>query len=85
MIAMYACCDLSLTEALADPLIRAVMEADGVDPRKLAAELREMAAALNLFDRPPVITAEARGKRACSFTKLTWRSSPRHAQEAPAP
>jgi hypothetical protein len=49
-------CDLSLTEALADPVVRAVMDADGVDPRKLAAELREMAAALNLFDRAPVIT-----------------------------
>jgi hypothetical protein len=57
---MYACCDLSLTEALADPMVRAVMAADGVDPRKLAAELREMAAALNLFDRAPVITPEAR-------------------------
>ena len=60
---MYACgCDLSLTEALADPMVRAVMDADGVDPRKLAAELREIAAALNLFDRRPVITTEARSR-----------------------
>jgi hypothetical protein len=58
---MYACgCELSLTEALADPMVRAVMDADGVDPRKLGAELREMAAALNLFDRAPVVTREAR-------------------------
>jgi hypothetical protein len=64
MIDMYACgCDLSLTEALADPMVRAVMDADGVDPRKLAAELREMAAVLNLFDRRPVITTEARAGR----------------------
>jgi hypothetical protein len=64
MIDMYACGrDLSLTEALADPMVRAVMDADGVDPRKLAAELREMAAVLNLFDRRPVITTEARSCR----------------------
>jgi hypothetical protein len=46
--------DPSLSEALADPLVRAVMAADHVDPRKLAAELRETAARLNRFDRPPV-------------------------------
>jgi hypothetical protein len=44
-------CDPSLTEALADPLVRAVMAADGVDPRQLAAELRAVAAQLNRFDR----------------------------------
>ena len=43
--------DPSLTEALADPLVRAVMAADGVDPRQLAAELRAVAAQLNRFDR----------------------------------
>ena len=35
--------DMSLTEALADPLIRAVMAADGVDPTRLAHELAETA------------------------------------------
>ena len=35
--------DMSLAEALADPLIRAVMAADGVDPARLAAELAETA------------------------------------------
>jgi hypothetical protein len=35
--------DMSLTEALADPLIRAVMAADRVDPARLAAELAETA------------------------------------------
>jgi hypothetical protein len=60
---MYACGgDLSLTEALADPMVRAVMDADGVDPRQLAAELREMAAALNLYDRAPVVTDTRRCK-----------------------
>ena len=42
--------ELSLSEALADPLVRAVMASDGVDPRRLAAELREMAAHLNRFE-----------------------------------
>ena len=42
--------DPSLNEALADPLVRAVMAADGVDPRQLAAELRAIAARLNRFD-----------------------------------
>ena len=35
--------DMSLTEALADPLIRAVMAADRVDPAQLAHELAETA------------------------------------------
>ncbi|MBV8776919.1 MAG: hypothetical protein JO258_06965 [Alphaproteobacteria bacterium] len=43
--------DPNLTEALNDPLVRAVMAADGVDARKLAAELREVADRLNRFDR----------------------------------
>ena len=49
--------DPSLTEALADPLVRAVMAADGVDPRQLAAELRALAARLNRFDRSHVASA----------------------------
>jgi hypothetical protein len=35
--------DMSLAEALADPLIRAVMVADRVDPVRLATELAETA------------------------------------------
>jgi|HubBroStandDraft_4_1064222.scaffolds.fasta_scaffold1385459_2 hypothetical protein len=38
--------DMSLREALADPLIRAVMAADRVDPSRLARELDETAARL---------------------------------------
>ena len=37
------CCDMSLSEALADPLIRAVMAVDRVDPTRLAADLAETA------------------------------------------
>ena len=37
------CRDMSLHEALADPLIRAVMAADRVDPARLAIELGETA------------------------------------------
>jgi len=49
--------DPSLSEALADPVVRAVMAADGVDPRKLAAELRAVAAQLNRLDRTQVANA----------------------------
>ena len=35
--------DMSLAEALADPLIGALMAADGVDPARLALELAETA------------------------------------------
>jgi hypothetical protein len=35
--------DMSLAEALADPLIRAMMAADRVDPARLAHELAETA------------------------------------------
>ena len=49
--------DPSLSEALSDPVVRAVMAADGVDPRKLAAELREIAAQLNRFERSLVAAA----------------------------
>jgi len=35
--------DMSLREALSDPLIRTVMAADRVDPARLAAELAETA------------------------------------------
>jgi hypothetical protein len=52
--------ELSLSEALADPLVRAVMAADGVDPRRLAAELRDMAARLNRFDCSHVARPKAR-------------------------
>ena len=56
------CCprDPSLSEALADPLVRAVMAADGVDARQLAAELREVADRLNRFDSPLVARHKVR-------------------------
>jgi hypothetical protein len=37
------CRDMSLSEVLSDPLTRAVMAADRVNPEKLAAELAETA------------------------------------------
>jgi hypothetical protein len=36
--------EVRLEEMLADSIVRAVMEADGVDPRVLEAELRQTAA-----------------------------------------
>ena len=35
--------ELTLTDALSDPLVRAIMAADGVDPRELEAMLNVMA------------------------------------------
>jgi hypothetical protein len=43
------CRDMSLDEALADPLIRTVMAADRVDPVRLAAELAHVAAKWKRF------------------------------------
>jgi hypothetical protein len=41
---MFACHqELTLSDALSDSLIRAVMAADGVDPRELEATLTEIA------------------------------------------
>ena len=39
------CChyDPTLAEALSDPIVRALMRADGVDPRELEASLTDMA------------------------------------------
>jgi len=39
------CChdEPSLTDALSDPIVRAIMSADGVDPRMLEASLRKTA------------------------------------------
>ena len=37
----------NLSEALSDPLIRAVMAADGVDPRELETGLRDIARQLD--------------------------------------
>jgi hypothetical protein len=41
------CPELRLEEILADSIIQAVMEADGVDSRELEAEFRETAALLH--------------------------------------
>ena len=39
--------ELTLTEALSDPLVRTVMAADGVDPRELAVAMSAMAQVIN--------------------------------------
>jgi len=41
------CREPRLEEMLADPIVKAVMEADGVDSRELEAELQQTAALLN--------------------------------------
>jgi hypothetical protein len=37
------CQELTLSDAMTDPMIRGLMKADGVDPRELETSLREMA------------------------------------------
>jgi len=39
--------ELTLDNALSDPLVRTVMAADGVDPQKLSAMLSEIVATLD--------------------------------------
>ena len=38
------CRELDLKAMLADPIVKTVMEADGIDPRELEAELQQIAA-----------------------------------------
>jgi hypothetical protein len=45
--------DMSLAEVLADPLIRAVMAADRVDPARLATELAETARSFGRIGNVP--------------------------------
>jgi hypothetical protein len=59
--------ELRLEEMLADSIIKAVMEADGVDSRELEVELRQAAALLHATRRTLIPSASARsdlrGKR----------------------
>jgi hypothetical protein len=50
-----------LEEMLADPIVKAVMEADGVDSRQLEAELRRTAALLHATRRARA-RSDLRGK-----------------------
>lgn len=60
----FRCRDRSMTlsEILSDPLIQAVMAADGVNPGRLAAELRRVAVAL---PRQPIPSPYAERCYAC--------------------
>ena len=58
------CRELRLEEMLGDSIIKAVMEADGVDSRELEVELRQTAALLHATPRMLFPPASAlRGKR----------------------
>ena len=58
------CRELRLEEMLGDSIIKAVMEADGVDSRELEAELQQTAALLHATSRTLFPPASAlRGKR----------------------
>ena len=63
----WHCREPRLEEMLADSIIKAVMEADGVDPGELEAELRQTAVLLDATRPTPIPPASARsdlrGKR----------------------
>ena len=54
------CREPRLEEMLADSIIKAVMDADGVDPHELEAELRQTAALLHATQRTFIPPASAR-------------------------
>ena len=54
------CHELRLEEMLADPIVKAVMEADGIDSRELEVELRQTAALLHATRCTPFPPASAR-------------------------
>jgi len=45
-------CEPTIRDLLSDPIIQAVMEADGVDPDELEADLSETALVLSRGSRP---------------------------------
>jgi hypothetical protein len=51
---------MTLTEALADPMVQALMSADGVDVPQLEADLRELAGDLERRDRSRQSTSAGR-------------------------
>jgi hypothetical protein len=61
------CREPRLEEMLADSIIKAVMEADGVDSRELKAELQQTAALLRAMRRalisPASVLSGLRGRR----------------------
>ena len=46
-----SCREPGISETLSDPIVRAVMEADGVNPQAFEAELRNMARKLSVMRR----------------------------------
>jgi hypothetical protein len=52
--------ELTLEALLADPLVRAMMKADGVDPQRLAHDLRQVAEQINWqrLAPPPYVPAQ---------------------------
>lgn len=49
--------DITLSDALSDPIVQALMRADGVDPQELEAGLLAVARELDERDAPPLALA----------------------------
>lgn len=65
-----ACQELTLQGALSDPLIRAVMDADGVDPVQLRSMLLKVAGEV-AARRPAAARFAERASPACCASKET--------------
>jgi hypothetical protein len=62
------CRELDLKAMLADPIVKAVMEADGIDPRELEAGLPQIAARLRATwntPKPGLASARRGGDEEC--------------------
>jgi hypothetical protein len=64
------CREPRLEEMLADPIVKAVMEADGVDLRQLEAELQQTATLLHAT-RPTLIAPTSARSGLCGKRGLT--------------
>jgi hypothetical protein len=61
-----------LEEMLADPIIKAVMEADGVDSRALEAELQRTAALLHATRRVRTVRSSRKGRDHMRYQIVVW-------------
>ena len=70
--------DLTIDEAIRDPMIRLVMKADGIDPKAFERMLRSRAAEQALGEVPPAFlegSGSGRAKRMRHFAKPSGEAS----------
>ena len=67
IVMFYQCGEPSLRDALKDPVVQAVMAADGVDPSALSALMRETARKIELGDRPSPLRHAGQGRASAAI------------------